>query len=486
LGALAIAGAPAAGDGEARPGADPKRERAGVQVEALRAKDDEAAKRELYDLGAAALGPLGDALAGEADPAAWSRLAEAFSSVLEARLSRFDEWFAREEETRRKRVEMGLPASTPEGATATALRQAEAEIRSAGYAASSTLAAAQGVIDELALAARGELLGELYARFHKESADDAPAAMRASLESSLATLGPLAAPLLAAALGPEGDPARRPFAEAVRARAVGRYMAHFTSEAEPLRRFGEEALFGMGDLALKELQALAEKGAPDDRFRARRLVRRIRWGVSDELYLKTGGLLEGFEEATWRERRLRVFELERQGGRDAVPALRRIVVKDPSADVKVAAAEGLARQRDPLGLSFLRSLGMSPITQSPEVVAAIAMDQGIRYLQIRRYEKAIQEFNRVLEAQPSNDIALYNLACAFALKFARDGAVESRDTALDFLEKAVEKGFEDADHLRKDDDLASLREEARFRALEAKLRLGKETRDKAGEGPKGR
>lgn len=53
---------------------------------------------------------------------------------------------------------------------------------------------------------------------------------------------------------------------------------------------------------------------------------------------------------------------------------------------------------------------------------------------------------------------LYNAACSWAL----GGRPKE---ALDALERAVDQGWDDAAHMRKDDDLASLRGEARFRDI---------------------
>jgi hypothetical protein len=59
----------------------------------------------------------------------------------------------------------------------------------------------------------------------------------------------------------------------------------------------------------------------------------------------------------------------------------------------------------------------------------------------------------------------YNLACSLAIL----GEVGE---ALDALEEAVRLGYDDADFLQRDEDLANLREEARFRALVTRLEAG--------------
>ncbi len=64
------------------------------------------------------------------------------------------------------------------------------------------------------------------------------------------------------------------------------------------------------------------------------------------------------------------------------------------------------------------------------------------------------------EARPETPYLWYNLACARA----RSG---SRGPALDALEQAVALGFDDRDLMASDEDLKSLRDEARFQALVA-------------------
>lgn len=78
------------------------------------------------------------------------------------------------------------------------------------------------------------------------------------------------------------------------------------------------------------------------------------------------------------------------------------------------------------------------------------------------YRKAEALLNRVLNQFPQDFNAHYNLACAMA----RQGKTVE---ALDHLAKAVELGFHDAKHITADEDLASLRKEARFEKLVAQV-----------------
>ena len=62
------------------------------------------------------------------------------------------------------------------------------------------------------------------------------------------------------------------------------------------------------------------------------------------------------------------------------------------------------------------------------------------------------------EAMPDNWRLLYNLACAYALKGDKRGAIET-------LNKAVQKGFANAEELERNDQLDSIREEAGFKKI---------------------
>jgi tetratricopeptide (TPR) repeat protein len=74
------------------------------------------------------------------------------------------------------------------------------------------------------------------------------------------------------------------------------------------------------------------------------------------------------------------------------------------------------------------------------------------------YDKAARLLERSLRRNPRDSNTHYNLACARARQGKTDEAFAS-------LQKAVELGFRDAKHIQVDDDLASLRQDARFAAL---------------------
>ena len=59
---------------------------------------------------------------------------------------------------------------------------------------------------------------------------------------------------------------------------------------------------------------------------------------------------------------------------------------------------------------------------------------------------------------PRDDMVWYNLGCSYALTGQADRAFEA-------LDRAVELGYRDTAWMRKDDDLASLRDDPRFSRL---------------------
>ncbi len=113
-----------------------------------------------------------------------------------------------------------------------------------------------------------------------------------------------------------------------------------------------------------------------------------------------------------------------------------------SLDFEVAFYER-ARRRDPDSGPVLEALGHA-------------------YTQSGRLEDGLTVDRRLVELRPGDPIARYNLACSHAL-------LGDKSEALDALERAIELGYDDREHLEKDSDLDSLRSEPRFVALIARL-----------------
>lgn len=92
------------------------------------------------------------------------------------------------------------------------------------------------------------------------------------------------------------------------------------------------------------------------------------------------------------------------------------------------------------------------IRKAQAAARAPSFDESLEDLREGRLEEAIQGFAKLIQADNSNPLAWYNLACALALN-------EQPDRAFKVLEGAVQAGFRDREHALKDKDLASLREQ---------------------------
>jgi len=101
------------------------------------------------------------------------------------------------------------------------------------------------------------------------------------------------------------------------------------------------------------------------------------------------------------------------------------------------------------------------------------METGVEFLRLNQRLRSLFEqkdfagvgevCRKMAELIPRAPEPHYNLACSHA-------RLGRKDEALTELEKAVGLGFEDATLIEKDNDLASLREEPRYRELLAKVR----------------
>jgi hypothetical protein len=87
---------------------------------------------------------------------------------------------------------------------------------------------------------------------------------------------------------------------------------------------------------------------------------------------------------------------------------------------------------------------------SPEELARIR-EEAMHLLQSKQYEDAVRKYYILLKANPEDSNALYNMACACSL-------LDKRDYAVEFLRRSVEAGFLDFDHIKKDPDLAPIRD----------------------------
>lgn len=117
---------------------------------------------------------------------------------------------------------------------------------------------------------------------------------------------------------------------------------------------------------------------------------------------------------------------------------------------------------DRLGLEFLAEFYEAALVRRPGDLDALA-DLANVYTQLGRIADGLRLDRELVLRQPEAPDAHYNLACSLALS----GDAEAACAAL---ERAIELGYADAEHLLADDDLASLQGSATFERLVARLR----------------
>ncbi len=88
---------------------------------------------------------------------------------------------------------------------------------------------------------------------------------------------------------------------------------------------------------------------------------------------------------------------------------------------------------------------------------------GDLYTRVGHFHKGLSMDRTLVTRRPADPVAWYNLACSHAL-------LEQREQALDALERAVERGYDDPGWMQRDDDLRALRGERRFTQLLERLR----------------
>ena len=120
------------------------------------------------------------------------------------------------------------------------------------------------------------------------------------------------------------------------------------------------------------------------------------------------------------------------------------------------------RQRvERAGTEFLAGFFETELRQNPANLAAL-VELGHLYTRLGRVGEGLRVDRELARRLPGDPTVHYNLACSLALHGEPDAAFEE-------LERSLACGYRDAEHLAEDEDLASLRADARFAALLARL-----------------
>ena len=91
------------------------------------------------------------------------------------------------------------------------------------------------------------------------------------------------------------------------------------------------------------------------------------------------------------------------------------------------------------------------------------MDKAIAFMKQGKYRPARKLLLKIIAVEPNNQIAYYNLACTESVTY-------NEDLALDYLSRAMELGYRDFSHMRRDPDLNNIRHLYRYKQLMRKYR----------------
>lgn len=136
-------------------------------------------------------------------------------------------------------------------------------------------------------------------------------------------------------------------------------------------------------------------------------------------------------------------------------------------------------------MSMCLALGPGPaLAQGGAPAAAAAQEKAREFLRLReqvrvlfgqkKYAEGAEVCRQMIALVPQAAESHYNLACALV-------HLEKKDEALAALAKAADAGFADAALMEKDEDLASLRSEPRYRELLAKVKANDEAQVEKGQ-----
>jgi len=113
------------------------------------------------------------------------------------------------------------------------------------------------------------------------------------------------------------------------------------------------------------------------------------------------------------------------------------------------------------GAEFLTGFFETELRQKPENLAAL-IELGHLYTRLGRVREGLAADRELARRLPGDATVRYNLACSLALNGEIDAAFEE-------LDRALERGYRDSEHLAQDADLEALRGDPRFEALLARL-----------------
>lgn len=140
-----------------------------------------------------------------------------------------------------------------------------------------------------------------------------------------------------------------------------------------------------------------------------------------------------------------------------------LAVKEPPPEIVRRPPTQGPRPRNPVdgrgqasNLQAMNQEACEHMSNGTKLIEDGRVDEGVA-----EYREAITIFEKMLEIDPANATAHYNLACAYSLGcdvLTELKPMENLDKALDHLEQAVLNGYQNFQHLQRDGDLKNLRD----------------------------
>ena len=120
---------------------------------------------------------------------------------------------------------------------------------------------------------------------------------------------------------------------------------------------------------------------------------------------------------------------------------------------------GILRKRSQLDfeIEFFERI----LTRDPNYIEVLT-NLGDLFAQKGCHRRALQVDLRLVQLQPKNEMAMYNLACSHAL-------LGQQAEALEALRRAIMLGYADLDYMLNDSDLSSLHARPEFQRIMAHL-----------------
>ncbi|MFA5794456.1 MAG: tetratricopeptide repeat protein [Candidatus Brocadiia bacterium] len=120
------------------------------------------------------------------------------------------------------------------------------------------------------------------------------------------------------------------------------------------------------------------------------------------------------------------------------------------------------KKKDDTGFQdFELRLYESAVRGNPNNIPALSA-LGSLYTRMSQLEKALEIDKRLVTLIPEDSVCHYNLACSFAL-------MNQPDKAFNELEMAILLGYNNLEHMLKDPDFNSIRNDLRFQEIAKKL-----------------